>query len=350
MALYTVVMAGGRGERFWPLSTNKLPKPFIPLLGSTSLLQDTVTRMQPLVPLERILISIGREHEEIARQQLPQVPAQNFVVEPIGRDTASCLGFCALHLERLDPDGTMLALPADHYIGDGNAYLKTIQIGAENLEGATGVVFGITPTRAETGYGYILAEKPPMGSDAWPVVRFIEKPDAPTAEHYLASGNYFWNSGMFLWKNRTLLELFQKHMPDAYKSMCALRPLLGQNDKKAQLAEVFATLPRISIDFGIMEKTEGLRLVPARFPWDDIGNWASLERALTADNSGNICQGPHISLDSNGCILYAQSDTVATFGVSDLIVVQAYGKVLVCSKDKASDLKRLVTALGPQAG
>jgi mannose-1-phosphate guanylyltransferase len=155
---------------------------------------------------------------------------------------------------------------------------------------------------------------------------------------------------MFLWKNRTLLELFQTHMPDTYRGMCALRPLLGRDDKQAQLGEVFATLPRISIDFGIMEKTSGLRLVPAQFPWDDIGNWASLERALTADPCGNIAQGPHVALDSNGCILYAQSDTVATFGVSDLIVVQAYGKVLVCSKDKASDLKRLVTALGPQAG
>ena len=148
MALYTVVMAGGRGERFWPLSASKLPKPFIPLL------QDTVARMQPLVPLDRILVSIGSEHEEIARQQLPQIPAENFIVEPIGRDTAACLGFCALHLEQRDPEGIMLALPADHFIGNPDAYLKTIRTGIEELEGATGVVFGITPTRAETGYGY----------------------------------------------------------------------------------------------------------------------------------------------------------------------------------------------------
>ncbi len=350
MALYTVIMAGGRGERFWPLSTSKLPKPFIPLLGATSLLQDTVTRMQPLVPLERILISIGAEHEEIARQQLPQIPAGNFIVEPIGRDTAACLGFCALHLEQRDPEAIMLALPADHYIGNADACLKTIQTGLDNLEGATGVVFGITPTRAETGYGYILAEKPAACADAWPVVRFIEKPDAPTAESYMVSGNYFWNSGMFLWRNRTLLELFETHMPETYAGMCALRPLLGNSDQKDQAGKVFASLPRISIDYGIMEKTSGLRLVPARFIWDDIGNWASLERALAPDACGNIAQGSHVALDSNGCILYAQSGTVATFGVTDLVIVEAYGKVLVCSKDKASDLKRLVTALGPQAG
>ncbi|MBP1622181.1 MAG: Mannose-1-phosphate guanylyltransferase [Acidobacteria bacterium] len=350
MALYTVVMAGGRGERFWPLSTGKLPKPFIPLLGAKSLLQETVARMQPLVPSARILISIGAEHEEVARQQLPQVPAGNFIIEPVGRDTSACLGFCAIHVEQRDPDATLLALPADHFIGNGDAYLNTIRAGIENLEGANAIVFGITPTRAETGYGYIQAEKPAIQADAWAVTRFIEKPDALTAEKYVKSGNYFWNSGMFLWRNRTLLGLFEKYMPDAYKGLSAMRPLLGRSACAEQLREIFASLPRISIDYGIMEKSSGLRLIPAEFVWDDIGNWASLARALAPDAQGNIAQGSCITLDSNGCILYAQSGTVATFGVSDLVVVQAYGKVLVCSRDKASDLKRLVTALGPQEG
>jgi mannose-1-phosphate guanylyltransferase len=350
MALYTVIMAGGRGERFWPLSTSKLPKPFIPLLGPNSLLQETVARMQPLVPLERILISIGKEHEQVARQQLSQVPAENFIIEPVGRDTSACLGFCALHIERRDPDGTLLALPADHFIGNRDAYLKTIRKGLDNLDGATAVVFGIAPARAETGYGYVQAEKPAVKADAWPVIRFIEKPDAATAQQYVASGNFFWNSGMFLWRNRTLLELFRKLMPETYHGLCALRPWLGRQDGEAQRAEIFASLPRISIDYGIMEKSSGLRLVPAEFAWDDIGNWASLARALEPDAQGNIAQGSHVTLDSNGCIIYAQSGTVATFGVSDLVVVEAYGRVLVCSKDRAADLKRLVTALGPEVG
>jgi len=348
MALYTVVMAGGRGERFWPLSTSRLPKPFIPLLGSSSLIQGTVARLQSLVPPQQMLISIGIEQLEIARQQLPQVPAENFIVEPIGRDTSACLGFCALHIERRDPEGTMLALPADHFIGNADAYLKTIQTGLENLEAATGIVFGITPARPETGYGYILAEKPAVHADAWPVIRFIEKPNAETAEKYMKSGNYFWNSGIFIWNNRTLLDLFRKYIPETYAGLCKLRPLIGRKAGDEEIKEIFASLPRISIDFGIMEKTSGLRLVPAGFVWDDIGNWASLERALGADAHGNVSQGSHVALDSSGCIIYAQSGTVATFGVSDLVVVQAYGKVLVCSKDKAADLKRLVTALGPQ--
>jgi mannose-1-phosphate guanylyltransferase len=348
--LYAVVMAGGRGERFWPLSTSKLPKPFLPILGSSSLLQDTVSRIQPIVPIERTLISIGTDHFEIARQQLPRIPAENFVVEPVGRDTAACLGFCALHIEQRDPEGIMLALPADHFVGDESAYLKTIETGIENLEGASGVVFGISPTRAETGYGYILAEKPAICEDSWPVVRFIEKPDAPTAKQYLDSGNYFWNSGMFLWRNRTLLGLFQRHMPEIYSGLCKLRTLLGKSGSRVEINHVFSGLPRISIDFGIMEKTSDLRLVPARFAWDDIGNWAALARTLPSDSGGNISLGSHVALESHGCIVYSQTGTVATFGVSDLIVVQANGKVLVCSKGKAADLKRLVTALGPKEG
>ena len=349
-ALYAVIMAGGRGERFWPLSTSNLPKPFIKLLGSNSLIQDTVSRIQPIVPLERILISIGAPQLEVARQQLPQIPRENFIVEPAGRDTSACIGFCALHIERRDPEGLMLALPADHFISDPEAYLRTLQKGIANLEGAAGIVFGIAPSRPETGYGYILAEKPAINTDAWPVIRFIEKPDPPTAARFLSSGNYFWNSGMFFWRTRTLLDLFRKHLPETHEGLSKMRPLLGKTESYAEICGIFSALPRISIDFGIMEKTCGLRLIPAQFLWDDIGNWAALERALPPDSMGNIVQGPHVALDSSGCIIYAQTGTVATFGVSDLIVVQAYGKVLVCSKDKAADLKRLVTALGPRQG
>jgi len=349
-ALYAVIMAGGRGERFWPLSTGKLPKPFIQLLGPASLIQDTVARIQPIVPLERVLISIGPSHLDIARRQLPQIPAGNFIVEPVGRDTSACIGFCALHVERRDPEGLILALPADHFVSDPDGYRKTIELGLDSLEGAAGVVFGIRPDRPETGYGYIRAEKPAIAADAWPVVRFVEKPDASTAAQFLASGSYFWNSGMFLWRNRILLDLFERHMPETGLGLGELRLLLAEGGSGPEISRIFSALPRISIDFGIMEKTRGLRLVPAQFVWDDIGNWASLGRALSSDSMGNIARGSHVALDSSGCVLYAQTGKVAVFGVSDLIVVEAYGKVLVCSKDRAADLKRLVTALGPEEG
>ena len=344
--LYAVIMAGGRGERFWPLSTNRLPKPFIPLLGSDSLLQNTVSRIQPLVPYEQIMISIGAEHYDAAREQLPGIPKENFLVEPFGRDTSACLGFCALHLEQRDKDALMLALPADHYVADEIEYLKTIRMGLYNLEGSNGVIFGITPTRPETGYGYILAEKPKEdGGRAWPVIRFIEKPDINTAVRYLVAGNYYWNSGMFLWKNHTLLELFEKFMPDTCAALNRLRPLIGDETAGEEIRNIFSMLPRISIDFGIMEKADNLRLIPADFGWDDIGSWAALGRALTPDANGNIVQGSASALESENCVIYSQSDKIAAFGVSDLVIVQACGKILVTTRDKAADLKKLVTAM-----
>lgn len=343
--LYAVIMAGGRGERFWPLSTGSLPKPFIPLLGSSSLVQDTVERILPLVPSERIMVSLGTDHVETARLQLPQIPRENFIVEPVGRDTAACLGYCALHLEKRDPESLMLALPADHYISDPRLFRNTIQSGIENLGSAAAVVFGISPARPETGYGYILAGDRDGASGFLPVVRFIEKPDEQTAVRYLEEGNYYWNSGMFLWRNGTLLELFEKHMPELHAGLCELKPHIGSPSSSGRIAEIFPRLPRISIDFGILEKTSGLRLIPASFGWDDVGTWSSLERVLPHDSRGNICLGQHSTLDSSGCILYAQAGSVTAFGVSDLIVVQAHGNVLVCPKERAPDLKKLVEFL-----
>jgi len=350
MALvYAVIMAGGRGERFWPLSTEELPKPFVPLLGSKSLLQQTVDRLQPLIPIERILVSIGEAHRAIASRQLPQLPPENFIVEPVGRDTSACLGLCALHLESRDSEATMLALPADHFIGDAAAYRSTLQKGIESLEGATGVVFGIRPVRIETGYGYIQAQRPADEADAWAVIRFVEKPNAQTAGEYLRSGDFFWNSGMFLWRNRTLLGLFQLHMPETWKGLEALRSLLHKKGAETEIGSIFSSLPRISIDFGIMEKCSGLRLIPAGFEWDDIGNWAALERALPADAAGNVSQGQHLAVETHGCIIFSDAGKVGTLGLRDMVVVYANGRVLVCPKNRASDLKRLVAELPREA-
>jgi mannose-1-phosphate guanylyltransferase len=341
-------MAGGRGERFWPLSTERLPKPFVPLLGSRTLIQDTVERLRCFVPEERILVSIGESHRDFARAQLPGLPAENFVVEPVGRDTSACLGYCALHLERRDPACWMIAVPADHYVSDREGYRRTLERGLRSLPGAAGIVFGIDPVRPETGYGYVRAEKPAVPADAWPVIRFVEKPDSLSAARYVQSGQYFWNSGIFLFENRNLLALFQRHLPATYRSLRELEPLIGVRSGAAELRRRFNELHRVSIDFGILEKTSGLRLVPAEFGWDDIGNWAALERALPADARGNVARGPHATVDSRGCIIYSDAGTVATFGVSDIVVVQANGKVLVCPKALAPELKRLVTALGPE--
>lgn len=346
--VYAVIMAGGRGERFWPLSTEDLPKPFVRLLGPRTMLQETVERLQPLIPPERILVSIGTVHESLARGQLPGLPPENFVVEPVGRDTSACLGFCALHIERRDPQAAMLAVPADHHIADGEAFRRTLRKGMENLSGATAVVFGIRPARPDTGYGYVETGAAAGAAEVLPVIRFVEKPDARTAARYLAAGNFYWNSGMFLWRNATLLELFARHMPDTHRGLERIRSLMNGPHAPGELARVYAALPRISVDYGILEKASGLRLVPAEFDWDDIGNWTALERILPADAQGNVAVGPLHALEAGGCITYSDAGTVALFGVSGLVVVQARGRVLVCPKEKAAELKRLVGGLDPE--
>lgn len=345
--VYAVIMAGGRGERFWPLSTEDLPKPFVRLLGPRTMLQETVARLQPLIPPERILVSIGAVHEATARAQLPDHPPENFIVEPVGRDTSACLGFCALHVERRDERAAMLAVPADHYIPDGESYRRTLRKGMDNLSGATAVVFGIRPTRPDTGYGYIETAAAERAVEALPVIRFVEKPDAANAARFLAAGNYFWNSGMFLWRNATLLELFARHMPDTHRGLQQIRSLMNGPHAPGAIERVYAALPRISVDYGILEKTSGLRLVPAEFAWDDIGNWTALERVRSGDDHGNVAVGPLHALESQSCITYSDAGIVALFGVSGLVVVQARGRVLVCPKEKAAELKRLVGGLTP---
>ncbi len=342
---YAVIMAGGRGERFWPLSTGLVPKPFLPLLGVRTLIQETVERLLPLLPPERTLISIGEAHRQIAAAQLPQIPQENFVVEPVGRDTAACLAYCALCIERRDPEGIMLAIPADHYVADGEAWRRTLAKGIHAAPEAAGVVFGIRPSRPDPGYGYIQVSEPEPGAEARLVLQFVEKPDEARARTYLAAGNYFWNSGMFVWRNRTLLELFRQHMPEMHRGLEALRPLIGREEARPELRDVFASLPRISIDFGILEKASGLRLIPAEFGWDDIGNWGALDRALPHDTGGNVALGAHLAVESGGCITYSDAGVIATFGLSGLVVVQAHGKVLVCPKERAADLKRLISCL-----
>ncbi len=338
-------MAGGRGERFWPLSTEERPKPFVPLIGPATLLQETVARLRSLVPVERILIALGEKHREIASRQVPEIPPANFIVEPIGRDTAACLGLSAIHVALRDPEAIMLALPADHFVADADQFRQTVRIGIENLEGATGIVFGIRPDRPETGYGYIRAEKPAVRAAAWPVLRFVEKPDAAKALEYVRSGRYFWNSGMFLWRNRTLLALFENHMPEISRALGELRPLLDRENARAEMLRIFSSLPRVSIDYGILEKASGLRLVPVAYGWDDIGNWTSLARTIPADSSGNVVQGRAVPVQSRDCILLSEDGAVTVFGVSELVVVRARGKVLVCRKDRAAELKTLLSSL-----
>lgn len=381
----TVIMAGGSGERFWPLSTREKPKQFLCLLGNRSLLQQTLDRLRPLVPLERILVVTGREYEGLAREQLPDLPDANLVLEPVGRDTAACIGLASLYIENRDPDAVMIALPADHYIPDQVPFLKTLEFAASVAHSGDWLItLGIKPTRPETGYGYIKAgeklniaipqetgpstpscsdtsdfNRQSFGSgaetpgfiqgDVFLVERFVEKPDSSTARAYLAEGSYYWNSGIFIWKNRTIQAQIAHWMPGLGKALEKIREELkeGENIKMGKwkvekvMEKEFTALEKVSIDYGVMEKAEEVLVIPAPFRWDDLGSWAALERVLEPDENGNLVLGSHLSLDTKGCIIYGKGKPVGTIGLSDMVIVQGEEGLLVCPKDRAQEVKKL---------
>ena len=343
---YAVVMAGGRGERFWPLSTGDTPKPFLPILGEKSMLQMTVERIIPLIPLPRILVVVGKEHLKVAQEQLPELPEENFLVEPIGKDTAPCIGFASLHVEKRDPDAVMVVIPSDHHIPDNDMYVQSLSAAIQLLATRNALItLGIKPTRPETGYGYIKTQGQADRLNNIPflkVEKFVEKPDLKLAKTYVTQKDYYWNSGIFVWRNRTIQDLFKKYLPAIWTGMSRIRERLGDN--KA-IVEEFRQFPRISLDYGILEKAEGILVIPAEFRWDDVGTWAALERVYQLDEYGNAVIGRHRGIDTRNCVIHAQDHLITTIGISHLVIVQTDGKLLICPKERCQDVKELVQLL-----
>jgi mannose-1-phosphate guanylyltransferase len=327
--LYVVILAGGKGERFWPLSTPENPKPFLKFFSDRSLLQQTFDRARSFVPSERIVLVVGKQHERISKEQLPELSSDQILLEPAARDTAAAIGFASLHLPE---DAFMLVLPADHLIPDQDAFANDIRIAADFAEEHGGpVIFGILPDRPETGYGYIQAGKTPFASQIYSVERFVEKPDRSKAMEYLQEGSYYWNGGIFLWSVSRIQELLEQHLPELWSG-------LKSNQK-------YETLQRISIDFGVMQKADRVVMVRTSFRWDDVGSWNSLPRILKTDEQGNLVWGEQVGLETTNCILYAESLTMVTAGIKDLVIVQRGDHVLICHKDYADRLKELLAKL-----
>jgi len=339
-------MAGGRGKRFWPLSGKTLPKPFLSLLGEKTLIQETVERIKCLIPEERILIVLSRDHLPLAQQQLPEIPIENYVLEPFGRDTAACIGFASLYIGKRDSDASMVVLAADHLISDREAFFKTITASLKFLASNDYIItIGIKPTCPETGYGYIeLGEK--LGcidnESFYSVKRFIEKPSLSVATRYLKTGKYYWNSGIFVWRNSTIQKMLSLYMPELWKGLMRIKGSLGGEEEEKVIRREFSKFERISIDYGVLEKSSQVVVVPANFKWDDVGTWTALERIYSLDESDNVVVGKHVGRDTRGCIIFSQDQLVATLGVKDLVIVQARGKILVCHKEKAPNLKEIV--------
>jgi mannose-1-phosphate guanylyltransferase len=343
---YAVVMAGGRGERFWPLSGGEIPKPFLPLLGEKSMIQLTVERIKPLIPFKRILVVVGRKHLKVAREQLPELPLENFLIEPVGKDTAPCIGFASLHVERRDPDAVIVVMPSDHYIPDQERYLSSLSAAIQLLNTRDYLItLGVKPTRPETGYGYIEAREQVGMVGNIPflkVGRFVEKPDFDLAKKYVELEHYYWNSGIFICRNKTMQNLIKKHLPEIWHGFSRIRERLGDDQL---ISEEFNLFPRISIDYGVLEKASDIFVIPADFRWDDVGTWVALERVYPLDENGNTVVGKHAGIDTRNCVIHSQDHLIATIGLSHLVIVQANGKLLICSKERSQELKELLKLL-----
>lgn len=345
---YAVIMAGGRGERFWPLSTAARPKQFLTLFGGRTLLEQAVTRLDGLVPPQRILVITSRDLVEASRAAAPALPAANVVGEPVGRDTAAaCALACAL-VARRDPHGIVCILTADQLMGDTGIFQRTLEDSAALAGGRECIVtIGIRPTRPDTGFGYIeAAERLETGT---PTVfhraqRFVEKPDAPTAARYLAGGRHYWNAGMFVWSVATMRRALSRHAPHLL-GLCQHVEAAPDAALDAMLETLYPPLPKISVDFCIMERADNIVMARGVFGWDDVGTWGAVANHVAPDRNGNVVVGDCAAVDASGNIVVGEGRLTALLGVRDLVVVHAGDATLVCHRDRAQDLKKLVQAV-----
>ena len=345
MKTAAVIMAGGRGERFWPKSRNSRPKQFLSLTSDgETMIQKTVKRLRPLVDAEDIYIVTNAAYTDLVAEQLPDVPKENILAEPCARNTAPCIAFAAAVIGKKCEDAVMLVLPSDHLIGYEDIYLRTLKKAVKVCEeGQNLVTIGITPTYAETGYGYINFGK--ESGDAYEVERFVEKPDLPTAKKYLASGKYLWNSGMFVWKVSSIMANLRKLMPDVYEGALRIADSYGTDKYTETLVKEYTAFTSESIDFGIMEKASDIYTIPGSFGWDDVGSWLAVERINETDDNKNYIDGDVISIDSERTTICGGKRLIAAVGVEDLIIVDTDDAVLVCSKNNTQDVKKVIAQL-----
>ena len=347
MNIGALIMAGGKGERFWPASTRDNPKQLNSFGMQHSLLVQTIERIRPLIPISRQLILTNASLIPKISGLLPDFKSEQIIGEPVGRNTAPCVAVAALWMAHYyGPDCIMLVLSADHYIAKADVFLEILKTGIEAAQSEHLVTIGLQPKRPETGYGYIeLGKALNEETGLFEVERFIEKPDLTVAQKFHLDGQHLWNGGMFLWKCSKILEELQHYLPELVEKLDDYRKALGTQKELEILESLFPQLPEISIDYGVMEKAEKVVTVKADIDWDDLGNWEVLERLQDVDANGNTVLGPHVGVETQGCVISVDEGLVATLGVRDLVIVKQGSVVLVMPKEKAAELKKLVHRL-----
>lgn len=389
MKTYGIILAGGGGTRFWPLSRQDLPKQFLNLTGADMLVNETIDRLSQFVPKENIFVVTSAAQTPLMIEATSsRIPEDHILSEPAARNTSACIGYAAMEILRKYGDGVMCILPSDHYIKEPENYTQVMKKAIQTaMDTRQLVTVGIKPTFASSGYGYIqfrnsntsasnISKSAGKGAKAtgkalaagktetksatnlydncantvtepvyYEVTDFVEKPDIRTAKAYVKSGQFLWNSGMFIWQASVILEYFKKLLPDIYEKLEEIGNAMGTASEREVIDRVYPDIPKISIDYGIMERADRVLVLMGEFGWNDVGSWDALQALYEPDENGNIIYGEQVHIGTRNCIAYAKSKLIAALGVEDLIIVEADDAIMVCHKDKAQDVKKIVEEL-----
>ena len=337
--LVALIMAGGQGTRFWPLSTEDKPKQFLNLIGNETMIQMTVNRMRPIIPIERIFVCTGKRYVDLVKEQVPELPERNIIIEPEARNTAPCIALSSMIVERYYKNATLMVLPSDHLISDEDKFRRIIREGNDYLNDNENAILtlGMKPNRAETGYGYIkLGEK--VNSAISKVDRFVEKPNRELAEEYLELGNYLWNGGMFIWKINNIINKIKEYIPNTYEALHSIREV--PEDKLQDIIdERYSRTDQISIDYAVLEKSNEIYVLPSEIGWDDIGSWKAVERYRKKDNSGNISSNNTIKIESEDNMIINNHKKVVMIGVKDILTIELEDRIFVINKNYIDNLR-----------
>ena len=346
MELFAVIMAGGVGARFWPRSKEKTPKQLLKIFGDKSLIQETIYRLNGFVKKENIFVITNKYQKREIKNQLPEILPQNIIDEPFGKNTAAAIGLASIIIRKKCEDAVTITLPADHIIREINEFQSTIKKAVEFAYRSKGLLtIGINPFRPETGYGYIQIDEKHLEDSIYKVLTFAEKPNYATAIRFIESGDFFWNSGMFIWHVDTILNEIDKYMPELADGLNQINPSIDTPKFRSTLTKVYGQLKSISVDYGIMEKSQNVYLIRGNFSWSDVGSWEEVYRLSSKDGDGNVVAGNYYSQNSSDTYVYSPKKFVALIGVDNLMIIETKDSLLVCRRDQSQAVKNVVDYL-----
>ncbi|MBN2635821.1 MAG: mannose-1-phosphate guanylyltransferase [Prolixibacteraceae bacterium] len=347
--IFCLIMAGGAGTRFWPGSKIAKPKQYLTIVGEDSLLQSTIKRFSTFTPEERIFVVSGKDQANVLEEQTPMLPKENLIYEPVGKNTLPCIGLAAMVAEKVNPDGIMVVSPSDHLIENNELFKDTVLTAVKIASEREGIVtLGISPSYPATGYGYIKTAEEITGENEirqFKVDRFVEKPDKDTASSYLEQGGFYWNSGLFIFKISVFLKAVEEFAPELYADLRKIQADLGHPSFNQTLDSIYRAINGISVDYGIMEHVKNIYLVEGNFNWNDLGSWESVYQVSSKNEDGNVISGEGIFVDSKNSYIKTDNGLIAVVGLDDVIVVQDGNTTLVCKRDKAEDVKKIIEQL-----